>query len=277
MQNLQKLSIPFITGTIIAGSVAFMIRTITTEPLQPTTASDVEASCFTEIAEVTTAEEAFLLGESYFGGDRPYSLACAKIAYGKAATLDVDNELHLLLYQQGRINFLEGQFESALNKFDKQIELFADRVPPVYYMIGLTNGFLARKTGDEAAWEAAEEGFLFYIPYEPEAPWPRVDLAWVYFSQGKFEKMLPILEQGLEYEPENPWLLNMYGLALMNTDQLEEAKIAFANAKVYYTQLTPEDWGRTYPGNNPLSWDQGLGEFGDALDKNIKLVEDRLK
>jgi tetratricopeptide (TPR) repeat protein len=218
---------------------------------------------------------AFERGQYYFNsGDNPsgvYDLALARSNFEKAIAED-PKEDPVLWYQLGRIDFLEGKFDAALQKFQTQIAYFGDRVPNVYYMIGLTYGYKARAENDPASWEKGEEAFETFITYAPEAPWPRVDLAWLYFSQGKFDAMLPLLKEGLQYRPDNPWLLNMYGLALYNTGDREGARDALTKAKTAAGALTLEDWGRSYSGNDPSSWAQGLAEFQGVIEKNLRLV-----
>lgn len=216
----------------------------------------------------------FDIGQYYFNHDDdpggPYDIAKAR-EYFELEIAQYPQRNKLVYYQLGRIDFIQGDFEAALNNFTKQIEYFDDAVPNVYYMIGLTYGYRARVNNDPEDWHRAEEAFAHFIEFAPEAPWSRVDLSWIYFSQGKYEAMLPILEQGLTYKPDNPWLLNMYGLALLNTGKIQEAQSTFLRAKEQSALLTVDDWGRAYPGNNPDAWAQGLSEFRAIIDKNIEL------
>jgi tetratricopeptide (TPR) repeat protein len=139
-------------------------------------------------------------------------------------------------------------------------------------MIGLTYGYKARISGLPEDWKAGEDAFIKFIEFSPQAPWSRVDLSWIYFSQGKYAQMLPVLEEGLQYRPENPWLLNMYGLALFNTGDTKKAQEQFYKAKEQAALLTIDDWGKAYPGNNPEAWAQGLAEFRTIIEKNIALT-----
>ena len=107
------------------------------------------------------------------------------VTFSLSAAASSSSGIILLWYQAGRVDFINGNFDEALLKFDTQIQYFGDQVPNVYYMIGLTNGFKARTTGYEGDWKKAEEGFQKSITFFRGAPWPYVDLAWIYFSQGK--------------------------------------------------------------------------------------------
>jgi len=220
------------------------------------------------------SNDPFLLGEYYFnqGGDGEYDLEKARQYYSEALRKDPTGYPRAW-YQLGRIDFIEGKFHLAIYKFEKQVEYFGDEVPNAHYMLGLTYGYLARETDVASDWQKAEKGFITFIEYAPTSPWPRVDLAWVYFSQGKYEEMLPVLEEGLLYEPDQAWLLNTYGLALLNTGERERAREQFQKAKEAAERLTEEDWGRAYSGNNPESWEEGLAEFRQTIEHNLEISE----
>jgi hypothetical protein len=69
--------------------------------------------------------------------------------------------------------------------------------------------------------------------------------------------------------PEQPWLLNMYGLALLNTDDKDGARMFFEEALYLTKKLTPEDWGKAYPGNDPSVWSVGLAEMTSSIEENL--------
>jgi tetratricopeptide (TPR) repeat protein len=221
-------------------------------------------------------ESDFVLGQYYFNHDDspegPYDLKKAQFFYERAIAKS-PRENPILWYQSGRVDFIEGRFDQALLKFGKQIEFFGDEIPNVYYMTGLTYAYRARASGSEEDWLKAEVDFKKAVDFFYEAPWPYVDLAWVYFSQGKFSQMLPVLEKALSLESNNPWLLNMYGLALLNTGDVALAHEYFVFAQEEAGKLTVQDWGKSYPGNNPSDWGRGLAEFRSLIAKNVTLTE----
>lgn len=218
----------------------------------------------------------FELGQYYFNSDEdpsgPYDLVRAQYYFEKEIAQNPKGN-NLAWYQSGRIDFINGDFDKALEKFNSQIVYFADEVPNVYYMIGLTYGYKARLTNNPEDWAQAEDNFLKSIAFFSESPWPRVDLSWVYFSQGKYEQMKIVIEDGFQYEGNNPWLLNMYGLALLNTGDTEMAHEYFIFAAELTEKMDVREWGMSYPGNNPETWEQGLNEFKIILAKNIALTE----
>lgn len=226
-------------------------------------------------AKAPSLESDFLLGDYYFNhgpdADGTYNLELARHHFEKALADNPAGD-SLAWYQLGRIDFLEGKFDAALYKFDQQIQYFGDSQPSVYYMIALTHGYRARMWEREESWKAAADNFRRYLDFDPDSPWARTDLAWVYFAQGKYQEMLSPLKVGLEKNPDNPWLLNMYGLALLNTGEKEKAREQFIRAKEMAGKLTAEEWGQSYPGNDPSAWSQGLREFRQAIEVNLNLA-----
>jgi len=256
---------------VLCGSILFLLFAIVFLALRP---QPVEEVVF--IDDETSGMTNFELGQYYFNHDDspegPYDLQSAQYYYDLETSNNPAGN-NLAWYQSGRIDFINGDFDKALEKFDKQLEYFGDTVPNAYYMIGLTYGYKAKQTQDPEDWKRSEDAFKKSVQIFYDAPWPKVDLAWVYFSQGKYEEMKPVLEEGLIEEANNPWLLNMYGLALLNTGKEEMAGEYFIFALEIAEKLTVEDWGRTYPGNNPDSWGQGLEEFKGVIAKNIEITK----
>ena len=87
----------------------------------------------------------FERGQYYFNvqgeADGPYDLERARYYYQKA--LQAGEEEPTLWYQLGRIDFVEGDYISTIDRFETQIELYGDTVPNVYYGLGLVYGFKA--------------------------------------------------------------------------------------------------------------------------------------
>lgn len=236
----------------------------------------VDTVACVEMSGVTDFDEAMRIGDGYFGSGPQYSILCANVAYTKALVID-ERRSPLPWYQLGRIYFITGKFEAALYRFEKMIELFGDNaLPNVHYMLGLTYGYRAHQSGSQGDWAQAEKEFGAYSELDRESPWSRVDLAWVLFSQAKYAEMKKPLEDALQLHPENPWVLNMYGLALLNTGDAAGALERFANAERALARISPQEWGHTYPGNDPASWQPGLAEMKDLIRANKKLAEKSL-
>lgn len=235
--------------------------------------ADRSSGCDERVYVSRDADELFQLGQDYFEGEKDYDLSCAQVAYTQAISFDTESRHVLVRYQLGRTYFLQGRFIYAIRLFEEQKELFEDAVPNVYYMLGLTYGYKARKTAEQSDWQKAEDNFKKAVAHFPSEPWPIVDLAWVYFAQAKYEEMEPLVAAGLQDHPDNAWLLNMYGLVLLNTaDQADGAHQYFLKAATQAEKVSVFEWGRNYPGNNPASWELGLAEMKKAIAKNVSLA-----
>jgi hypothetical protein len=77
--------------------------------------------------------------------------------------------------------------------------------------------------------------------------------------------------------PNNPWVLNTYGIALLNSQKYREAVDAFTEAKKYASVMRNKDWGQAYPGNDPRIYSEGRNAMQDMIESNlsIALAEER--
>lgn len=214
----------------------------------------------------------FVLGNFYFNRDEnpglPYDLEKARFYYQQA--LEENPERHpLAWYQLSRVNFIEGRFGDALFTLSRQLHYFGDEVPNVYYLLGLTHLFLAQQTQHPHDLWRAEQGFVRFLEYSPNSLGAHVDLAAVYFAQGRFEEMLPVLERAFAVAPNNPWVHNMQGAALLNLGDASGALAHFREARRAAEQYTPQLWGTFNQANSPHDWERGLRDFIETIDENI--------
>ena len=205
----------------------------------------------------------FEIGNYYFGGGA-YNTEKAEDYFKKA--LEIDTNISGAHYQIARIYFVRGNFNSALGEINKEIERHPD-FRRSHYVRGLVNGYSGRLA-------EAESDFEEFLKWKPESWAGWNDLAWVYFQEGKYKEARDSARRGLEIYPENPWLLNSLGVALLNTGQKYYAKEVFARALAAVSSMSPEDWGRAYPGNNPEIYTEGLSKMKQSMRDNLKLLED---
>ncbi len=214
------------------------------------------------ILDPNNADLAFTIGEYYFNhGD--YDIAQAKQYYERAIVLRPDFlEAH---YQLGRIHFINGKFQSALDEIHIALGLNPE-FKQAYYMYGLINGY----AGDP---DQAIYGFSEFIKRD-DFNWAGYnDLAWIYFQKGDYVKTKEVAAKGLEKAYGNPWLNNIYGVALLNLGEKEAARTALSTALESISLMTPNDWGRSYPGNNPSIYSQGLAETRKTIEHNLALLD----
>jgi tetratricopeptide (TPR) repeat protein len=216
----------------------------------------------------------FEKAQYYFTGEN-YDLTKARHYY-ESSISNNPKENPYQWYQLARINFIQGEFDVSLHNLDMQVQHYGDEVPSVHYMYGLVYGFRADAYSREQDFDLAEAHFKKFLEYKPESPWARIDLSWIHFSQRDFDSMLATLEPVYEQEKNNPWFLNMYGLALLNVEEVERAVEHFAAAAEFSSELDVQDWSSTYPGNNPVDYQTGLDEFLLALNLNLELAQKRL-
>jgi len=207
------------------------------------------------------------IGDYYFNadGDGVYDLEKAQVYFKKA--LDLDPRVPLAWYQLARIDFLNGDFGDALFKMNKHISVHGDSLPNVYYMRGLIYGY-------DNQLEVAEKNFLKYLSYDKFSWAAYTDLAWVYFRQGKYEETKKIAERGLEKNAGNPWLLNMYGVALLNLGDKKSAYATLEQALSRAKKIQLIDWARAYPGNDPRVAEEGIKAMLEAIEYNLTLAVD---
>lgn len=204
-------------------------------------------------------------GNYYFAGGT-YDLGKAETWYRRALWLDP--HAFEVRYRLADTLFIQGDFAEAL----KEINQVVDEAPDfarAYYVRGLIRGWMGGVDLD-----AAEEDFKKALSLRKDdivngidTRWAIYnDLAWIQFQKGEYAEVEETTRAGLEKFPENPWLLNSLGLALMNLEKKQEAKDVFDKAIAAVEKLTLEDVRRAYPGNNPVE-DKGLL---DRIRTNIK-------
>ncbi len=210
------------------------------------------------------ARAALHSGNAFFGGGMPYSLSIADTLYRVALRLDprVEDAWH----QRARIAFLGGDFRSAKDMINTQIALHGDSFMASYYIRGLIYGF-------NKEFAPAEKDFEHFLAWDPNNWAANNDLAWLYFSQGKFNETDIQASRGLLQNPGNPWLLMMRGMARFNLGRREEALTDLSEAREAARLLTEADWSKAYPGNDPRAATLGLSELHATIDKNIALIQ----
>lgn len=192
---------------------------------------------------------------------------------------ELDQQLSGPTYQWGRTEFLIGRYANALSAFDVQWALYENGAQtdqytlPTQYMRALTNGLLGN-------FDVAEKLFLSLVRdhANDSRSWTYYNnLAWLYFQQGKFDDMEILMEEAIKQYPENPWILNMYGLALLNHNKNTVARDVFLRAQERANELTASDWLAAYPGNDPYIAQQGIAELKNSIAENVRRAEEHIE
>lgn len=208
-------------------------------------------------------------GGYYFNGGA-YNLDIAANNFQKA--LAASSTYPVAHYQLGRINFIHGNFSSALIEMNKELAI-NPTFWRVHYMKGLIYGYRRQYI------QAVEE-FKLSIEQEPYPTWAGYnDLSWAYFSQGDYKNAAEAAWEGLQYNPQAPyigWLQNSYAVAEMNLGNYKTAEKYFLLAQENFARATPAQWGIAYRGNDPQDYEDGLAQARAAIDANLKLVHSKL-
>lgn len=214
------------------------------------------------------ANLALEIGNYYFnvGGKGKYDLKKADEYFRMAIAIDpnVPDAWH----QRARIAFLKGDFKDALEKINTQISLHGDTFMASYYIRGLIYGY-------DGQFDNAILDFKKFISWDSRNWAAYNDLAWIYFQKGEYRKTGEVADWGLAMFPQNPWLLTMKGVALLNDGHRADAGKILNQALVRAKALTAGDWERAYPGNDPAVAEEGLMAMIQAIEFNAGLTVDK--
>lgn len=219
------------------------------------------ASLATAIAP-TDAMLRFNIGNYYFGGGA-YDIGKAEKYLLQAS--GIDQSLPGLHYQLARIYFINGNFYKALEEINKEIELYPD-FKRSHYVRGLIHGYTYM-------FPEAESDFKEFLKWKPNSWAGNNDLAWIFFQQGKYAETRDVALAGLAIAPDNVWLLNSLGLALLNTNDKNGAREAFEKALVVIESMSEKDWGVAYPGNDPKIYGKGFSKMKESIEQNLSLLD----
>jgi tetratricopeptide (TPR) repeat protein len=205
------------------------------------------------------------LGSRHIGGGGTYDLVLAEQFL--SAAIAINEKQPYAHYQRARIFFLNYRYAKARSEVNKEIEYNPD-FSRSYYLRGLVNGY-------DGKYEAAAEDFAEFIKRNPEEWAGYADRAWVLFQLGDYIGVKETMEAILP-RIKNAWLLNAYGVALLNLGENEKALTALREAKDLASRMTPEMWGVAYIGNNPRIYTVGLEEMQKNIDENVERVNNAL-
>jgi len=207
----------------------------------------------------------YLLGNHHLGGDGKYEISLAGKFFDQAIMLD--DRMPLVHYQKARIHFLNSRYAKALTEVNKELE-YNPSFSRSYYLRGLVYGY-------DGQYHLAALDFARFTILEPEEWAGYVDLSWALFQLGEYAEVRERLEQILP-KTRNAWLLNAYGVALLNLGEFEASRSALLEAKDLASRMTPEMWGIAYVGNDPRIYEVGLTEMRKNIDENLERVNNAL-
>ncbi len=215
------------------------------------------------------ADLAMQIGSYYFGSGA-YDLDRGDAAFSKAIAL----EPGILWghYQLARIAFVKGNFTEALSEINTELKYNPENLRSLYIR-GLIYAYSGRL-------ELAEADFRRFTEWAPSEWAGYNDLAWVLAKESKFADAEKSIEEGMQRVSDaehNPWLWNSLGVAELNLEKFVSAKNSFEEAKTSAALLTADDWHKSDPGNDPQFAENGLEQFRDSIEANLKKAEEGIK
>lgn len=205
------------------------------------------------------------LGNLFFG-DVPqiYNVHLAQLFFIHAASPIFGNPEPYANYQLSRTHFIKGDFDEALRLADEELKYYSEHFH-TYYIKGLTLGYMHRE-------HEAIESFARFLEHKPESWAARNDKAWLHFRIGEVDAGMETIIPAAQAHPENPWVMNTFGVLLMNQGLLDEAERALTQAALNAEALTPEEWGKAYPGNSPSIYGMGVEAMRASIASNLEKI-----
>jgi tetratricopeptide (TPR) repeat protein len=220
---------------------------------------------------VPSVERAMEYGDAHFSSQRPNAYSISDAEYFYHAAEQIRDTAPFVMYQLARVYFLKGEFAKAHYYIDRDIaQPGGPSAASAFYIQGLIEGY----QGD---YTAAAESYRVYLRENPKN-WAAInDYAWVLLKAEKFQDALSATVQGLNYFPENPWLLNTNAIALHEIGAHEAAADQAKKALVSVSNVSSEEWLRAYPGNDPRSAQDGLRTLKLSIERNAHRAQDDLR
>ena len=207
------------------------------------------------------------VGNTFFGGNAPlYNVRLAQFLFEQAAhpLLPVSTPRYAH-YQLSRTEFIRGDLVNALDEIRAELSLYPGDTG-AYYILGLTLGYMGR------TYEAID-AFSTYIDTHPGTWAGRNDKAWLQFRLGDIDGALATIEPIANNFKFTPWVQNTYCVLLINKQRYEEAQQVCERAKEEIDAMSTSDWGRSYPGNDPRIYGQGLSAMKATVQANLELLQ----
>lgn len=203
------------------------------------------------------------LGNIFFGEvSYLYNVNYAHLFFSYAAYAPVFSAPEFAHYQLSRTLFIRGQLERSLFEAQEELRLHPDNAR-TYYILGLTHGYLNQE-------EEAIDAFASFIEVYPNSWAARNDMAWLQFRIGDIEGAYFTIEPVAWID--NPWIQNTYGTIMMNRGEYADAKKSFLKAQELTMQMTEEEWGRAYPGNDPRIYGIGIKATLQSISTNLEII-----
>jgi tetratricopeptide (TPR) repeat protein len=214
-----------------------------------------------------SAARAFAYGGRHFNAEKSYAYDIERARHFFTLAAEKDPTLPYVYHELARIDFLKGDFPSALAKINFQISLHGDTAPNSYYIRGLIQGY----AGD---YDAAARNYEHYLSLLRTPNWAGItDYSWVLLKAERNADAARVTDEALGIFPENPWLLNANAIAHFELGDYERALVSVRKASRAAMDVSEQEWLAAYPGNDPESAPAGLASFQAAVEDNMHRIE----
>ncbi len=213
----------------------------------------------------SSAARAFAYGERHFSsrGPEAYDVNRAEYFFEQAAAKDPT--LPYVYHELARVDFLKGNFNSALAKIDFQISMHGDATPNSYYVRGLIEGYMGK-------YEDAIADYEHFLSFDRDN-WAAInDYAWVLLKANRPRDAVVATAGGLALYPDNAWLLNTNAIGLYEIGLLEPARMQARKAVVAASKVTEAEWLVAYPGNDPAVAAEGIAALQKSALQNMHSI-----
>jgi len=169
---------------------------------------------FSEIFEIMQKER-ILLGELF---EKIRDLTESMISYKKEMERTLEEERIRRKFENAKFLYLKGEYGEAEKILKEIIE--KEEFDDLFLLLGLV--LLGSKKFDEA-----EVYFKNYLKKHPEVPEALAGLGRILFEKDDYQSALVLLEKAKEKSPDSEDILYIYGLSLVKSGKVEEAKEIF--------------------------------------------------
>jgi tetratricopeptide (TPR) repeat protein len=191
-----------------------------------------------------------------------YDIKAAQNSFEMALSVDPKNKI--ALYSLARIYGLTGEYAKAFSVIEDYKLAYPDE-KRIYYVAGLAYAF------DGNLYQAEIE-FQNFVDFGISSWAGYLDLAWVHFRQGDFDRAQARLEEAIALFGDNVWLNTSLGAAYIAQGENELAEEVLTTASEQLNELTKEEWANNYSFNNPENFEAEMAQMRDVVELNLSIA-----
>ncbi|MFQ6044038.1 MAG: tetratricopeptide repeat protein, partial [Candidatus Poribacteria bacterium] len=169
---------------------------------------------------------------------------------------------------EGQIEYAEGRFENAVDKFNTALNLNPDD-KTIEYNLNVAAG-LAREEIDEQMADI-EKQLLSSLKENPRSADTHRNLGIIYQSQGKINKAIDSFKTSLKYNPRQPEIYLALGALYETKGLIDESIDAYKKVIESEPKLEPKLIAAAYGSLSALY--ERIGKLDEAIEANKRVIE----